>query len=102
MSTVNSVPVGPPDVHMRIANETDLTSAIAVVDWSMIVCAFSASPPEQPETAAAAEATRTRASKRRMSHESVPPAPRAIPEGASQAYEEKAAPGFLPRRPAAA
>jgi hypothetical protein len=67
MSTVNFVPAGPPDVHMRIANETDLTSAIAVVDWSRIVCAFRASTPEQPETAAAAEAMRKRASKRPMS-----------------------------------
>jgi hypothetical protein len=51
---------------MRMAKETDLTSAIAVVDWSRMPCAFCASTPEQPVTTPAAETTSASASKRRI------------------------------------
>src|SRR6188508_2295812 len=97
MSTVKSVPAGPPEVHMRIANETDLTSAIAVVDSSRMPWAFCAPTPEQPVRAPVAEITSASASKRRMPHKSALRDPLRIPERGDSGHAELCVHGVEPR-----
>jgi hypothetical protein len=91
------VPAGPPDVHMRIAKETDLTSAMAVVDSSRMSCAFCASTPEQPATRPVAETRSASASKRRMPQESALGAIRRIPERGESGRDELCVHGLEPR-----